>query len=99
MSRAVTLVLVDCSGVALGTLPPFEVETPWWPEAGDVVEAARRRYGITITVLRIVGSERPAPPGGAVTYLAQVADALPAALMAALAPAAVDLSDHSLRAP
>ena len=43
MSRTVTLVLVDSCGAALGALPPFEVEVPWWPEAGDVVEAARER--------------------------------------------------------
>lgn len=99
MPRTVTLALVDSGGVALGSLPPFEVEMPWWPEAGDVVDAARERFGVSATVLRFVCSDRPAQPGGSVTYLAQVAEALPAGLAATLAPATVDLSDHPLRAP
>jgi hypothetical protein len=65
------LVLVDGAGAPLGALPPFEVPTPWWQDASDVVVGARQRYGIEVTVLRILASNQPAPHGGAVTYLVE----------------------------
>ncbi len=71
--RQVTLLLCDREGRRLGALPPFEVEVPWWPEAEPVVAGARARFGIEVTVLRLVASpvsERAA--GGPVTYLAEV---------------------------
>ena len=69
--RTVTLVLTDGNGEVLGALPPFEVPSPWWPEAAPVVRAARERHGIEPTILRLL--EAPADwPGGAVTYLAEV---------------------------
>src|SRR5437762_2782055 len=40
VSRTVTLVLVDCAGALLGALPPYEVPTPWWQDASDVVVGA-----------------------------------------------------------
>jgi hypothetical protein len=52
-------------------LPPFELERPWWQEAWDVVAGARAAQGIDVVVLRLLGADRPEPPGGAVTYLAQ----------------------------
>ena len=68
-----TLVLVGAAGEVLGALPPFELELPWWQEASDVVAAARLHHGVEVSVLRLLGADRPAPPGGHVTYLAQVA--------------------------
>jgi hypothetical protein len=64
VERIVTLVLVDAAGEPAGQLPPFEVSTPWWP---DVAE-----FGRGVQVLRLLSADRPAPPGGAVTYLAQL---------------------------
>ncbi|UQU67070.1 aminoglycoside phosphotransferase family protein [Couchioplanes caeruleus] len=71
MGRTVTLVLVDGRGGVLGALPPFDVEVPWWPEVGDIVAAVRDRHGIDVTVLRLLHTERPAQPGGHVTYAAE----------------------------
>lgn len=56
----------------LGALPPVPVVAPWWPEAWDVVEAVRQRYGIDMTVLRLLTTSRPRMPGGTVSYLAEV---------------------------
>jgi hypothetical protein len=67
----VTLVLVDGAATVLGELPPFDVPVPYWPETADVVEEARKRYGVDVVVLRILASERSEAQGGAVTYLAQ----------------------------
>jgi hypothetical protein len=97
MSRRVTTILVDGGGAVLGALPPFDVVSPWWPEVGELVAMARERYGVAVTVLRLVASERPAPPGGAVSYLAQVDG--PPAVRVPLSPATVDLCPHPLRAP
>jgi hypothetical protein len=97
MSRTVTLVLVDAAGSVLGALPPFDVTVPWWPEVGEIVEAARERHGVSVTVLRLVAADRPSPPGGAVTYLAQHDGRPPDRLR--LAPMSVDRGDHPLRAP
>ncbi|MGZ8562587.1 MAG: phosphotransferase family protein [Candidatus Limnocylindria bacterium] len=54
-------------------MPPFPVETPWWQEAESVVKAAREHHAIDVTVLRLLETELRAPPGGTVTYLAEVA--------------------------
>jgi hypothetical protein len=94
VSRTVTLILVDDGGEVLGALPPVAVELPWWQSAADVVEAVRLSYGLDVTILRLLHAERPAPPGGAVTYLAQ-ASLAPAN---GLAPARVRLSDDPRRA-
>ncbi len=95
MSRTVTLVLVDADGALLGALPPFDVAFPFWPEVSDVVAEARSRYGVDVAVLRLLWTERPAMPGGAVTYLAQLEKGAPAGLR----PVEVDLAPHPLRAP
>lgn len=92
--RTVTLVLVSPGGDLLGALPPFEVEVPWWSEVASVVAAARTRFGVTVTVLRLLSASRPAQPGGDVTYLAE-ADAAPPEVT----PVALDLPEHPLRAP
>ncbi|GAA2498771.1 phosphotransferase [Winogradskya humida] len=72
MTRIVTLVLTDTSGNVLGSLPPFELGLPWWQETADVAEAVRERHGLAVTVLRLLSAGHPAPPGGEVTYLAQI---------------------------
>ncbi|WBB77325.1 aminoglycoside phosphotransferase family protein [Micromonospora sp. WMMD882] len=95
MSRTVILALVDAVGAPLGALPPFDVPSPWWQEVAPVVAGARRRYGVDVTVLRLVGGDGPGAVGGTVTYLGQV-DELPATR---LVPARVDLSADPLRAP
>jgi hypothetical protein len=63
--RTVTVVLVDPAGDVLGSLPPFDVAAPWWQEVGEIAE----RTGAQ--VLRLLHGDRPAPPGGHVTYLAE----------------------------
>ncbi|WP_433826286.1 phosphotransferase [Actinoplanes sp. CA-015351] len=88
--RTVSLVLADPSGAVLGALPPFQVVTPWWQEVAEVVAKA----GVEVTVLRLLHGDRPAPPGGHVTYLASTS-----ARPAGLSPVEVDLGDHPLRAP
>ena len=71
-TRSVTLVLTTPTGTVLGVLPPFEVSTPWWQDAGPVVLGARRVFGLDVTVLRLLETDLPSAPGGAVTYLAEV---------------------------
>ena len=71
--RIARLVLVTRAGGVLGSLAPFPVATPWWQDAEPVVSGARERHGVDVTVLRLLEAELPAPPGGAVTYLAQAA--------------------------
>ncbi|GAA2538970.1 hypothetical protein GCM10010435_02810 [Winogradskya consettensis] len=95
MTRIVTLVLTDTSGDVLGSLPPFELELPWWQETADVVDAVRDRHGLVVTVLRLLAATHPAPPGGEVTYLAQIDGAVDVALK----PYEVDLHPSPLRAP
>ncbi len=89
-----TLVLVDPVGAVLGALPPYEVELPWWQEVAEVVAGAREHHGVDVTVLRLLHADQPAPPGGKITYLAEVAgDPGP------LRPAAAALVPHPRRAP
>ncbi|HEY3607022.1 MAG TPA: aminoglycoside phosphotransferase family protein [Pseudonocardiaceae bacterium] len=67
-----TLTLVDPGGRPLGTLPPLPpTASSWWKDIGPVVDAARERYGIDVTILRLLAAYQPAPPGGSVTYLAE----------------------------
>lgn len=94
VSRVVSLVLVDGRGSAIGALPPFEVDVPYWQEVASVVSGARQRYGVEVSVLRLLTAERPVPPGGAVTYLASVCAELPPGVV----PVEVDLADHPCRA-
>ncbi|MFC7533679.1 phosphotransferase [Actinoplanes sp. GCM10030250] len=90
MTRTVSLVLVDPAGVLLGALPPFPVTTPWWQEVSEFTAGA----GAGVTVLRILHADRPRPPGGHVTYLAETAQR-PDGLI----PAGADLAPHPRRAP
>lgn len=72
--RTARLVLVAPDGRVLGILPPVAASTPWWQEAGPVVRAVRDRFGIDATILRLLETARDRAHGGAVTYLAEVAD-------------------------
>jgi aminoglycoside phosphotransferase (APT) family kinase protein len=71
MTRTVTLVIAGPDGEPTGELPPFEVPTPWWQDVAGFAEAA----GLAdVQVLRLLGADRPRPPGGHVTYLAQISE-------------------------
>jgi Ser/Thr protein kinase RdoA (MazF antagonist) len=70
-TRIVSLVLVSAEGDVLGRLPAFPVETPWWQDAGPVVAGVRERFGLDVTILRLLDTELPSAHGGAVTYLAE----------------------------
>src|SRR4051812_11939591 len=70
--RVATLVLCTPGGEVLGQLPPFPVELPWWQDAGALVRGAWHRYRARVRILRLLSAALPAPPGGAVTYLAEV---------------------------
>jgi len=95
MTRTVTLVVVDPAGSPLGTLPSFEVAPPEWQEVASVTDGARERFGLEVTVLRLVAAGRRQPPRhGAVTYLAQ-AERIPPRYAG---PVDADLSSHPLRA-
>jgi phosphotransferase family enzyme len=93
-ARWAELVLVSPVGALLGKLPPVLAGSPWWPEVASVIEAVRRRYGLEVTILRLLSSERDRPSGGRVTYLAEVADL---AAPADLGPCAVVLDEQPLR--
>jgi hypothetical protein len=95
VSRRVTLVLVDGAGAPLGALPPFDVEVPYWQEVAEVVAGARERHGVDVSVLRVLGGERPTPVGGAVTYLAEALSPPPPVLSTV---DGLDRSDHPDRA-
>jgi Ser/Thr protein kinase RdoA (MazF antagonist) len=94
-TRIVRLVLVDRDGEVLGALPPFPVDVPWWPDAVAVVAGARERFGVDVIVLRLLEAERPSPPGGSVTYLAEVRGDVPAGVV--IEPWAGSLAEHPLR--
>jgi len=100
VTRIVKLLLVSGDGTLQGVLPPFEAELPYWQEMTDVVRLARSRYGVDLTVLRLLSSQRSTPHGGIVTYLAQV-DAEVTTPLGPADPAAraVAMSTEPLRAP
>ena len=75
--RVVTLVLCTSDGTGsaqvLGALPPFDVPSPWWPDAAEVVAGARARFGLDVVVLRLLSVEAAEiVDGGPAVYLAQV---------------------------
>jgi hypothetical protein len=96
--RVVELVLVTPAGDVVGSLPPFPVATPWWPDAWPIVEAARELHGIDVTVLRILRADGEAPAGGTITYLAQLSTPVAGAI-ADVRPWLLPLDDHPLRMP
>lgn len=99
-----TVVLCTRSGALLGALPPIDLAVPWFPGVVDLVDGVRERYGIDITVLRLLDADRPpAPSGGAhVVHLAQVDAAEAEQLEPHLGPVpplpAHALAEHPLRA-
>lgn len=101
MTRTVTVVLAGVDGLPLGSLPPFDAAAPSWIEMSDVVGEVRRRWGLTVDVLRLIDHERPAPPGGAVTYLAQLREPATVPTLAPPTPVVVAAAaaDHPRRAP
>jgi hypothetical protein len=94
--RIVTLVLVNGDGTVLGSLPPFEAETPWWMDIAPVVRAVRAWHGLRVTVLRLIDTERASAHGGAVSYLAQVETGAP---LPPLLPWSGSLPDDPKRHP
>jgi hypothetical protein len=76
--RTAELVLVTSDGALVGSLPAVPVSTPWWQDVEPVIRAVRERYGIDATVLRLLEAEFDRPHGGRVTYLAGVAQPVPA---------------------
>jgi len=91
--RTAELVLVTPDGAVVGSLPAVPVATPWWQDVEPVVAAARECHGVDVTILRLLEAERDRPPGGRVTYLAEVAAPVPAA------PWPGRLDEHPLRHP
>ncbi len=77
--RSVTIVLCDAGGNLLGQLPEPVVVTPrWWPEVDTVAAALEERYGLVVTVLRLLTTEADYA-GGEVAYLAQIRSGRPTA--------------------
>ncbi len=96
--KVATLLLCDRSGKVLGTLPPFEVEVPWWQEVQGVVAGATERFGVDVTVLRLLHAETGwGTAGGPATYLAEV-DSAPDHELTPWA-GADPVADHPLRLP
>jgi hypothetical protein len=69
---------VTPDGVVVGRLPALPVPTPWWQDIEPVLREVRERHGIEATILRLLEAELDRPPGGRVTYLAEVARPVPA---------------------
>ena len=88
------MVLVTPEGALLGVLPDFAVDLPWWQEVWPLVEAVRTRFGVKITVLRMLHAGEPGPAGIVVTYLAETAQSPSDAH-----PWDGELDDHCLRLP
>jgi hypothetical protein len=91
--RFAEIVLVTPDGNVCGALVPVEVATPWWQDAEPVLRAVREQFGLDIVILRLIDAEFSEPPGGRVTYLAEVS-----ALVKAR-PWHGALGDHPLRLP
>lgn len=77
--RIARIVLVTPQGAPLGVLPDFAVDLPWWQEVWPLVEGARARFGVAITVLRMLEVGAPGPSGVVITYLAETPGPAPAA--------------------
>jgi hypothetical protein len=86
VTRTVTLILVDAAGNVLGALPPFVAATPWWQDVSEFPDG--------ITVLRLLHADRPAMPGGHVTYLAETSSPPPG-----LTPVDLTIEDQPRRFP
>lgn len=76
--RLARLVLVTPDGAVVGCFPPIPVDIPWWQEVESVVRAAREYHGVEVTILRLLEVARDRPDGVEVTYLAEIAEPVPA---------------------
>jgi hypothetical protein len=93
MPRRVRVILCSRAGDPVGSLPPFDVSSPWWPDVEPVVEGARDRFGTEIVVLRLLETDGdPAAMGGSVTYLAELIGEPPSGMDRS------DLDDEAMRA-
>ena len=91
--RTAAIVLVTPDGAVVGSLPAVPVSTPWWQDIEPVIRAVRDHYGIDVTILRLLEPEFDRPHGGRVTYLAEVAQPVPAGPWDGM------LEDHPRRHP
>jgi aminoglycoside/choline kinase family phosphotransferase len=100
VTRRVKLVVCSGSGEPLGTLPIFDVQTPWWPDVEPVVATAAERFGVDVVVLRLLDADAPADVmGGSVTYLVELdGDVPPGTALGGVDPDVVG-GDHLFRAP
>ena len=62
-----------------GSLPPFDVDTPWPDHVEPIASTARARFGIDITVLRVLSAE-PTAAGSRCRYLVRIDGSAPADL-------------------
>lgn len=92
--RIVTLVVCEPSGDVLGQTQPFVTASVDWRDTEEPCRWAREHLGVAVTILRLLDSAQPEPPGGPVTYLAEVADGI---RVPSLVPWAGQLEDHPLR--
>lgn len=101
--RRALLVLITPEGELLGQLPELRVGVPWWSEVESVVSGAREQHGLPVVILRLLSAERSCPPGGRVTYLAEVSGEQANVARARcepcqpFAPGAALQADHPLR--
>jgi hypothetical protein len=80
--RIARLVLVTPEGAVVGRLAAVPCDLPWWQDAQSVVLAVRKHHGVDVTILRVLEAIRDRPHGGEITYLAEVAEPVPAELWA-----------------
>jgi hypothetical protein len=69
-------VLCTGDGDLLDSLPPYEVAVPWWQETGPVVAAAQERFGVAVTVLRLLEAAAGWGTAGGSTRRPSAADVL-----------------------
>ncbi len=70
--RVATIVLVEPDGRVIGQLPGLPVATPWWQDMAPLVDACRERFGLCVTILRLLETDGRGFPGGHVTYLGEI---------------------------
>ena len=74
--RCVTVVLCGSDGSVVGQLPAFVAAPRWWPEVDSVVRQVEERFGLVVTVLRLLTTDTDVA-GGDVSYLAQLRSGRP----------------------
>ena len=81
-SRLARLILMTPDGEVVGYLPPIPVDIPWRQEVESVVRAAHKHYGVELTILRLLEVSPERLDGVEVTYLAEIAEPVPAEVWA-----------------